>query len=46
MHRINFSELNLSKEVLKAMLTIDMKEYDEENFIVPKFNGWILSIRI
>lgn len=36
----------ITKEILKAMLTVDLSEYDEENFIIPRFNAWILSNRI
>jgi replicative DNA helicase len=36
----------ITKEVLKAILTVNLSEYDEVNFIVPKFNSWILSNRL
>jgi len=36
----------ITKEILKAILTVNMSEYDETNFIVPKFNAWILNNRI
>ena len=36
----------ITKEILKAMLTVKIDEYDEINFIVPKLNAWILSNRI
>lgn len=36
----------ITKEILKAMLTINMDEYDETNFIIPKFNAWILANRL
>ena len=32
----------ITKEILKSMLTVDLVEYDEVNFIIPKFNAWIL----
>ena len=36
----------ITKEILKSILQVDLKEYDEKNFIEPKFNGWILSNRL
>lgn len=36
----------ITKEILKAILTTTLKDYDEENFIVPKMHAWILSNRI
>ena len=36
----------ITKDILKAMLTTNLKEYDENNFIVPKLNTWILGNRI
>lgn len=36
----------ITKEILKAMLTVNLDEYDETNFIVPKFNAWILANRL
>lgn len=36
----------ITKEILKAMLTVNLAEYDEINFITPKFNAWILSNRL
>ena len=36
----------ITKEILKSMLTVDLLEYDEANFIIPRFNSWILSNRI
>ena len=36
----------ITKEVLKAILTVNLSEYDEINFIIPKFNSWILSNRL
>lgn len=36
----------ITKEILKAMLTINLDEYDESNFISPKFNAWILANRL
>lgn len=36
----------ITKEILKSILQVDLKEYDEKNFIEPRFNGWILSNRL
>lgn len=36
----------ITKEILKAMLSVSLSEYDEANFIIPKFNAWILSNRL
>jgi replicative DNA helicase len=36
----------ITKEVLKSLLTDNLKEYDEKNFIEPKFNAWVLANRI
>jgi len=36
----------ITKEILKSILKVDLKEYDEKNFIEPKFNGWVLSNRL
>lgn len=36
----------ITKDILKAMLTVSLGEYDEDNFIVPKFNAWILANRL
>ena len=36
----------ITKEILKAMLTVNLLEYDEPNFIIPRFNAWILSNRL
>ena len=36
----------ITKEILKAMLTVNLEEYDEDNFIVPKINAWILSNKL
>ena len=29
----------ITKEILKSILQVDLKEYDEKNFIEPKFNS-------
>jgi hypothetical protein len=34
------------KGILKSILQVDLKEYDEKNFIEPKFNAWVLSNRL
>ncbi len=36
----------ITKEILKSILTVNLNEYDEKNFIDPKFNAWILSNRL
>ena len=36
----------ITKEILKSILQVDLKEYDEKNFIEPKFNAWILANRL
>jgi len=36
----------ITKEILKSILTVNLSEFDEENFILPKFNAWILSNRL
>jgi hypothetical protein len=36
----------ISKDILKSILQVDLNEYDEVNFIIPKFNAWILSNRM
>lgn len=36
----------ITKEILKSILQVDLKEYDEKNFIEPRFNGWILANRL
>lgn len=36
----------ITKEILKSILQVDLKEYDEKNFIEPKFNAWVLSNRL
>jgi len=37
---------NISNDMLLAMLKVDLKEYNEDKFIKPKFNEWILINRI
>lgn len=36
----------ITRDILRSILKIDLKEYDEKNFIEPKFNAWILSNRL
>jgi replicative DNA helicase len=36
----------ITKEILKSILSVEMKEYDYENFILPKFNAWVLSNKL
>ena len=37
---------SITKEILKSILETNLKDYDEKNFIEPKFNAWVLSNRI
>lgn len=36
----------ITKEILKQMLTTNLKDYDEQNFIIPKLNAWILTNKL
>jgi replicative DNA helicase len=36
----------ITKEILKSVLSVNLGEYDEDNFIIPRFNSWILANRI
>ena len=36
----------ITKEILKSILQVNLKDYDEKNFIDPKFNAWVLSNRL
>ena len=36
----------ITKDILKSMLTTNLQDYDEQNFILPKLNTWILSNKI
>ena len=36
----------ITKESLKSMLKVDMSEYDNDNFIIPRFNARIIANRI
>ena len=36
----------ITKDILKSILQVDLKEYDEKNFKEPKFNAWFLSNRL
>lgn len=36
----------ITKEILKSLLTVNLTEYDELNFVLPKLNAWILSNRL
>jgi replicative DNA helicase len=46
MVNIDDKEGVITKEILKSILQVDLKEYDEKNFIEPRFNGWLLSNRL
>lgn len=45
---VNLEDKNgfITKEILKAILTVKLEDYDEKNFIEPKFNAWILTNRL
>jgi replicative DNA helicase len=36
----------ITKEILKSLLTVNLTDYDEPNFVLPKLNAWILSNRL
>jgi hypothetical protein len=36
----------VTKDILKSILTVNLDEYDDKNFIEPKFNAWILTNRL
>lgn len=36
----------ITKEILKSILTLNLDDYDEKNFIEPKFNAWVLINRL
>lgn len=36
----------ITKEILKSILQVKLEEYSEKDFILPKFNGWVLSNRL
>lgn len=36
----------VTKPILKSILSVDLEEYSEKDFILPKFNGWVLSNRL
>jgi replicative DNA helicase len=36
----------ITRDILKSILTVNLDEYDELNFILPRFNSWILSNRV
>lgn len=36
----------ITKPILKSILAINLDDYNEKDFIVPKFNGWVLSNRL
>jgi len=36
----------ITKEILKAILQVKLTDYSEKDFILPRFNGWILSNRL
>ena len=36
----------ITKDILKSILQVNLKEYSETDFILPNFNGWVLSNRL
>lgn len=46
MVRLEDKDNTITKDMLLSMLKIDLKDYDEDNFVKPKFNTWILVNRI
>jgi hypothetical protein len=36
----------ITKDILKSILMVDLGEYSEVDFILPKFNSWLLSNRL
>lgn len=36
----------ITRDILKSILSVSLQEYDEVNFIIPKFNAWILTNRL
>lgn len=36
----------ITKEILKSILKVDLSEYSEKDFILPRFNSWVLINRI
>jgi replicative DNA helicase len=36
----------ITKEILKSILQVNLDEYSEKDFILPRFNGWVLTNRI
>ena len=43
---IEDKEKLITKEILKSILSVNLSEYDEKNFIEPKLNTWILTNRL
>lgn len=44
MVKLEDKEDMISKEILKSMLSVELKEYDDK-FILPRLKGWIMSNR-
>lgn len=36
----------ITKDILKAILQVNLDEYDQKNFIEPKFHAWVLTNRL
>src|SRR5690606_36951600 len=46
MVKLDDKDNTITNDMLLAMLKVNLKEFDEEKFIKPKFNTWILVNRI
>jgi replicative DNA helicase len=46
MVNIEDKESLITKEILKSVLQVDLSEYSEKDFILPKFNSWVLTNRL
>jgi len=46
MVRLEDIDNTITSDMLLSMLKVDLKEYDENNFIKPKLNTWILVNRV
>jgi replicative DNA helicase len=36
----------ITKDMLKSILQVNLDEYSEKDFVLPRFNGWVLRNRI
>lgn len=46
MVRLRDEDELITPAILKAMLSVELSEYDEENFIVKHFNAWVMMNRV